>query len=89
MDFLVFEILASKEAIEQRIQEPVRFFCYPSGQYDEQVIKVLDSANFWGAVTTQWGGEQSYMDRFEMPRLRMHGNDTMANFAEKLVVFVE
>lgn len=88
-DFLVYEILGSKEAIEQRIQEPVRFFCYPSGRYDEQVIKVLDSANFWGAVTTQWGGRQSFTNRFEIPRLRMRGNDTLANFAEKLTAFVE
>ncbi len=84
VDFLVFEILASKEAIEERIEESVRFFAYPAGQYDKLTIDVLASANFWGAVTTQWGSTHSYHDRFEMLRLRVRGSDTTADLAEKL-----
>jgi peptidoglycan/xylan/chitin deacetylase (PgdA/CDA1 family) len=87
VDFLVFEIVGSKEAIEARIGEPVRFFCYPSGRYDDLTIKVLASADFWGAVTTQWGGQQGYVDRFEMPRIRIRGNDSAAVLAEKLALF--
>ncbi|GAB4421055.1 MAG: hypothetical protein Fur0044_18290 [Anaerolineae bacterium] len=87
VDFLVYEILGSKEAIEERIGEPVRFFCYPSGRYDGLTIKVLESANFWGAVTTQWGVEQSFNSRFELKRLRMRGNDTAETLAAKLALF--
>lgn len=87
VDFLVYEILGSKEAIEERIGEPVRFFCYPSGHYDDLTIKVLESANFWGAVTTQWGVEQSFDDRFELKRIRIRGNDTAADLAAKLATF--
>ncbi len=87
VDFLVYEILGSKEAIEERIGEPVRFFSYPSGRYDELTIRVLDSANFWSAVTTQWGIEQSFIDRFEMYRIRVRGNDTVDDLAEKLNSF--
>ena len=70
VDFLVFEIVGSREAIEERIGEPVRFFAYPAGQYDGLTIEVLHSANFWGAVTTQFGANQTYQDRFEMTRIR-------------------
>jgi peptidoglycan/xylan/chitin deacetylase (PgdA/CDA1 family) len=87
VDFLVYEILGSKEAIEERIGEPVRFFCYPSGRYDDLTIKVLKSANFWGAVTTQWGFEQSFHGRFELKRIRMRGNDTAQDLAAKLAAF--
>jgi peptidoglycan/xylan/chitin deacetylase (PgdA/CDA1 family) len=87
VDFLVYEIVGSKEAIEARIGEPVRFFCYPSGRYDNLTMQVLESADFWGAVTTQWGGEQSYSDRFEMPRIRIRGNDSAAALAEKLALY--
>jgi peptidoglycan/xylan/chitin deacetylase (PgdA/CDA1 family) len=87
VDFLVYEILGSKEAIEERIGEPVRFFCYPSGRYDDLTIKVLKSANFWGAVTTQWGLEQSFNDRFELKRIRIRGNDTAQDLATKLAAF--
>ncbi len=87
VDFLVYEILGSKEAIEERIGEPVRFFSYPSGSYDELTIRVVESANFWGAVTTQWGAEQSFNSRFEMPRIRVRGNDTPTELAQKLDLF--
>lgn len=87
VDFLVYEILGSKEAIEERIGEPVRFFSYPSGRYDDLTIKVLDSAHFWSAVTTQFGAEQSYNDRFELKRIRIRGNDTIDDLAAKLNLF--
>jgi len=89
IDFLVYEILGSKEAIEERVGEPVRFFAYPSGRYDDLTIRVLDSANFWAAVTTQWGAEQLYDERFEMLRIRVRGNDTADDLADKLVLFEE
>jgi peptidoglycan/xylan/chitin deacetylase (PgdA/CDA1 family) len=84
VDFLVYEILGSKEAIEERIGQPVRFFAYPSGQYDDLTIQVLDSANFWGAVTTHWGANQAYNQRFEMPRIRIRGSDTAVELEYKL-----
>jgi peptidoglycan/xylan/chitin deacetylase (PgdA/CDA1 family) len=87
VDFLVYEILGSKEAIEERIGEPVRFFSYPAGRYDELTIRVLDSANFWGAVTTQFGIDQSFSNRFEMRRIRVRGNDTADDLADKLRLF--
>jgi peptidoglycan/xylan/chitin deacetylase (PgdA/CDA1 family) len=83
-DFLVYEILGSKEAIEERIKEPVRFFSYPAGRYDANTIRVLQAADFWGALTTHWGGQQSFPDRFEMPRVRVRGSDSPAVLAEKL-----
>jgi peptidoglycan/xylan/chitin deacetylase (PgdA/CDA1 family) len=87
VDFLVFEIVGSSEAISQRTGEPVRFFSYPAGRYDDLVIKVLASAKFWGAVTTQWGATQTYDNRFELPRLRIRGNDTAEDLANKLAAF--
>ena len=84
VDFLVYEILGSKEAIEQRLGEPVRFFAYPFGYYDDLTVRVLESAHFWSAVTTELGIEQSFGNRFEMPRIRMHGYDTVEDLAKKL-----
>jgi peptidoglycan/xylan/chitin deacetylase (PgdA/CDA1 family) len=87
VDFLVYEIVGSKEAIEARIGEPVHFFSYPAGRYDDLTIRVLESAHFWGAVTTQWGSRQSLGNRFELPRIRVRGNDTAEDLAEKLALF--
>jgi peptidoglycan/xylan/chitin deacetylase (PgdA/CDA1 family) len=84
VDFLVYEILGAKEAIEARIKEPVRFFVYPSGQYDQLVIDVVASANFWSALTTAYGDEHTYQDRFELLRIRIRGSDTLDHFKTKL-----
>ena len=84
VDYIVWQAVGSREAIEARIQQPVRFFSYPSGGYDEQVVNVLQSANFWGAVTTETGTHQSSRQPFELRRIRVRGSDTLDAFALKL-----
>jgi peptidoglycan/xylan/chitin deacetylase (PgdA/CDA1 family) len=83
-DYLVYQILGSQEAIHSHTGRLPRFFCYPSGQYDANVIAVLKSAGYWGAVTTEWGQVHRLEGFFEMPRLRIRGNDTLGSFVSKL-----
>jgi peptidoglycan/xylan/chitin deacetylase (PgdA/CDA1 family) len=73
-DYLVWQVLGAKEAIEARTNKPVRFFCYPSGWYDAMTVRVLHSAHYWGAVTTRSGAEHHSERMFEMPRIRVHGH---------------
>jgi peptidoglycan/xylan/chitin deacetylase (PgdA/CDA1 family) len=77
-DYLIWQALGPREAIEARIGEPVRFFCYPAGKYDERVIQVLRSAHYWGAVTVAQDAEHHSAAMFELRRIRVHG-DTTAN----------
>jgi peptidoglycan/xylan/chitin deacetylase (PgdA/CDA1 family) len=84
VDYIIWQVLGSKEAIEARIQQSVRLFSYPSGRYDEQVVNVLRSANFWGAVTTETGTYQSSRRPFELQRIRVQGSDNLKTFALKL-----
>jgi len=73
LDYLVWQILGAKEAIEARTHKTVRFFAYPAGKYDPQVIKVLHSAHYWGAVTLHAGAEHHSDSMFELKRIRVHG----------------
>jgi len=84
VDYLVWQIVGSQEAIAERIQEPVRFFSYPAGSYDQQVIDVLRSAGFWAAVTTEQGDWHASGNLYELKRIRMRGDDTLEQFALKL-----
>lgn len=84
VDYLVWQIVGSQEAIAERIGEPVRFFAYPAGYYDQQVIDVLRSAGFWAAVTTQQGAEHTTDGLFELERIRVRGDDTLEQFVAKL-----
>jgi peptidoglycan/xylan/chitin deacetylase (PgdA/CDA1 family) len=79
-DYVVWQVLGSKEAIEARTREPVRFFSYPSGQYDQLTIDVLRSAGYWGAVTVEAGSMQAAERAFEFKRIRVRGSYDLSEF---------
>jgi peptidoglycan/xylan/chitin deacetylase (PgdA/CDA1 family) len=79
-DFLVYQILGIREAIEHHTGRAPRFFCYPSGRWDARVIEVLKSAGYQAAVTTEWGRTYTRESFFEMPRLRVHGGQSLESF---------
>jgi len=83
-DYLVYQTLGIQEAIEHHTGRLPRFFCYPSGKRDANVIAVLKSAGYWGAVTTEWGQTHTRENLFEMPRIRIRGTDRLADFVERL-----
>lgn len=82
LDFVVFEVLRPKEAIEARLHKPVRFFCYPSGKSDEQTVQVLHSANYWGAVTVAQGALHDSDHLFQLKRIRVRGRYTVEDLDE-------
>jgi len=45
------ELAGSKRAIEERIGEPVRHFCYPGGQFNCTVVKAVERAGYDFAYT--------------------------------------
>jgi peptidoglycan/xylan/chitin deacetylase (PgdA/CDA1 family) len=83
-DFLVYQILGAREAVEAHTGQPVRFFCYPSGRHDAAAEAVVASAGYWGAVTTAWGTELRLDNRYAWPRIRVKGAWDTAVFAAVL-----
>lgn len=83
-DYLVYQLLGVKEAVEHHTGEPVVFFCYPSGQYDTHVITVLESAGYWGAVTTEHGRIHTLEDIYTLDRIRIRGTNSLETFIEKV-----
>jgi peptidoglycan/xylan/chitin deacetylase (PgdA/CDA1 family) len=80
-DFLVYQILGAKEAVEAHSAKDVSFFCYPSGRYDDDTQAVVASAGYLGAVTTEWGALQRLDNRYTWPRIRIKGAWTLDTFA--------
>jgi peptidoglycan/xylan/chitin deacetylase (PgdA/CDA1 family) len=89
VDYLVWQIVGCKEAIEAHTGKTVRFFNYPSGRYDRQVIAVLTSADFWGAVTTESGITHSSQHLFQLKRIRVHAAESLATFVKNLTQQVD
>lgn len=83
-DFLVWQILGSKQTLEAHLPGPIYCFSYPSGQYDDFVIAVLRSAHFWCAVTEEQGNVHSSEDVFRLKRVRVRRSDTLSQFRQKL-----
>jgi peptidoglycan/xylan/chitin deacetylase (PgdA/CDA1 family) len=83
-EYLVYQVLGIQEAIAHHVGEPSRFFCYPSGRYDDNVVAVLESAGYWGAVTTEWGRTQTREELFLMPRIRVRGTGTLESFIDSI-----
>ncbi len=73
VDYLVWQALGSKEAIEAHLGLTPRFISWPSGKYDRRAIQVFRSAHYWGGVTERQGVLQDSAHMFELERLRIRG----------------
>jgi peptidoglycan/xylan/chitin deacetylase (PgdA/CDA1 family) len=70
-DYLIYEILGSKQTIEAHTGQVARFFAYPAGAYDDNAIAMLKEMNFWSAVSTDSGVKQSLDNIYTLKRLRV------------------
>ena len=78
------EVAGSKRDLEERLGVGVRFFCYPSGTYNDAVIAALAAAGYTGAVTTTPGFAGRTTTLFEIPRQRVSGGLSLGEFARLL-----
>lgn len=85
-DYLVWQALGSKEAIETHLGYHPRWVVYPAGKYDAQVIAVFHSAHYWGGLTTQQGATHTLADIFELRRVRIRGAHTTEDLARLLAL---
>ena len=80
---LHYEVAGSRVAIRRRFHQPVDFFCYPSGRYDDAVVAAVRAAGFLGATTTNEGFARPG-SLFTLDRVRVDGSDGVAGLAMKL-----
>jgi len=83
-DRQVYEMLGAIESIEAHLGVRPRFFCYPSGRFDELTLQLAQEMHLWGAVTTRGGRQHRYADRFAWARVRVDGRGTLADFVNAL-----
>jgi peptidoglycan/xylan/chitin deacetylase (PgdA/CDA1 family) len=71
-DFLVYEMLGSRESLEAHNSGAARMFSYPAGRYDALTLQTGAELGFWRAVTTQPGTLHTTDNRLELPRVRVN-----------------
>lgn len=73
---LDFQVAATRRTLQRRFDVPVRWFCYPSGDYDRGVVAAVRAAGYVGATTVVPGWARPGENRYELPRLRVLGGTT-------------
>ena len=77
------EVAGSRKMLQQRFHQPVNFFCYPSGDYDDQAIQAVRAAGYLGATTTN-EGLASKSEMYTLKRIRVDGSDGVGGLEQKL-----
>jgi peptidoglycan/xylan/chitin deacetylase (PgdA/CDA1 family) len=81
-DFLIWEILGPQETLAAHLGYTPRYFAYPGGRYDQDVIDILAELDYWGAVTTASGKWNGFNDRYEWTRMRVRYSYSLGEFAD-------
>jgi len=65
------EIEGSKRVLESNLGGPVTAFCYPSGRYDADTLRLVRQDGFASATTTNPGAVYSLSQPFTLNRVRV------------------
>jgi peptidoglycan/xylan/chitin deacetylase (PgdA/CDA1 family) len=77
------EVSGSRLEIKRRFGITPRFFCYPSGRYDDRVLAAVAAAGYEAATSVESGLASPYRP-FELRRVRIDRGDGARMLAVKL-----
>ena len=78
------EIFDSRSRIELQLGKPVRYFCYPSGDFGLRELRLVRDARYEGAVTVAPGRNLPGADPWQLRRTEITERDDEQAFALKL-----
>lgn len=79
-----YQLVQSRRELANKLRHPVDSFSYPGGKFNSQVVELVREAGYRSAVTTLYGWATSQVDPLALPRVRIHGSTTLAEFAHLL-----
>ncbi len=78
------EVVLSKQVLEERLQQPVRYFDYPLGRVNEEIQQLVRDAGYDAAVIIGPGVHQSADTPFALRRIRVEAWDPWWRVEHKL-----
>lgn len=78
------EIVHGKTELEGLLGQPVTHFCYPSGDFNETVLSLVQSAGFVSGLTCIRGAVRNGENPFTLPRKAISYGDSLIGFWWKL-----
>lgn len=79
------EILRSRDRIESQLGQPVRYFCYPSGDCTQREVDLVRRAGYEAAVTVAPGVNRPGVDLYRLRRTEVTDRDSVADLDAKLL----
>jgi peptidoglycan/xylan/chitin deacetylase (PgdA/CDA1 family) len=81
---ITYEVVQSRQWLENLLGHPVVDFAYPSGKFDAAVEAELAAAGYSTAVTEQPGTEHTWATRYVWTRVRVDGGESLVLFIKNL-----
>jgi peptidoglycan/xylan/chitin deacetylase (PgdA/CDA1 family) len=78
--FQLYQMLGSIQTVAAHIGVQPRFFCYPSGKYDDLTVQLAHELNLWGGVTVAFGRTHTLKSLYTLGRVRVGGQETLLQF---------
>ncbi|MCM8812074.1 MAG: polysaccharide deacetylase family protein [Candidatus Omnitrophica bacterium] len=79
-----WEIRGCKEILEEGLERPVDYFCYPAGYYNDEIRQLVEKTGYAGAFTVKPGAVKQGMDPFAISRTEVSAFDSLRDFEKKL-----
>jgi len=80
----LYQIRESKAALEKGLGLPVRYFCYPYGNYNQAVKKMVEQCGYEAATTTHPGLVHFSDDIYALKRVYVSGQMSHEKFTKKI-----
>ena len=78
------EIFGAKSDLENHLGHEVVDWAYPYGGHSYSTVQLVHKAGYWSGVTTRAGGWHDVQQMPLMPRVRVDGRESLAQFAASL-----
>lgn len=76
------EILGSKAALEKLFNIKIKYFCYPYGSYNRQVVNLVRESGYRAGLTTAQGQVALGDNVFTLKRIRITGHYDLQQFLQ-------
>ena len=78
------EISDSKQRLEEKLNVPIDFFCYPRGKFNQKVKEITRASGYLGACSLIIGLNSSKDDLYILKRTPVISLDSLQDFKRKL-----
>ena len=82
--YVEYELRNSKQALEEKLGQEVKFFSYPFGKYNSSIREEVKIAGYQNAFTLSSNGSAKNFDPYAITRIGVYRFDTLLSLKIKL-----